>query len=56
MAADPIHQLHFRSGGNTMKESENKTLHVLRVEPGKAPEEKDIGSDLNSLQAEVEAS
>lgn len=23
-----------------MKESENKTLHVLRVEPGKAPEEK----------------
>ena len=37
-----------------MKESENKTLHVLRVEPGKAPEEKDIGSDLNSLQAEVD--
>ena len=37
-----------------MKESENKTLHILRVEPGKAPEEKDIGSDLNSLQAEVD--
>lgn len=37
-----------------MKESENKTLHVLRVEPEKAPEEKDIGSDLNSLQAEVD--
>ena len=37
-----------------MKESENKTLHVLRVEPGKVPEEKDIGSDLHSLQAEVD--
>ena len=37
-----------------MKELENKTLHVLRVEPGKAPEEKDMGSDLNSLQAEVD--
>jgi hypothetical protein len=37
-----------------MKESENKTLHVLRVKPGKVPEEKDIGSDLNSLQAEVD--
>lgn len=37
-----------------MKESENKTLHILRVEPGKAPEEKDIGSDLHSLQAEVD--
>ena len=37
-----------------MKELENKTLHVLRVEPRKAPEEKDIGSDLNSLQAEVD--
>lgn len=33
--------------------SENKTLHILRVEPGKAPEEKDIGSDLKSLQEEV---
>lgn len=37
-----------------MNESENKTLHILRVEPGKAPEEKDIGSDLHSLQAEVD--
>jgi glutamate synthase domain-containing protein 3 len=34
--------------------SENKTLRVLRVEPGKAPVEKEIGADLNSLQAEVE--
>lgn len=33
--------------------SENKTLHILRVEPGKAPEEKDIGSDLKSLQEKV---
>ena len=33
--------------------SENKTLHVLRVEPGKAPEEKEIGADLKSLQADV---
>ena len=33
--------------------SENKTLRILRVEPGKAPEEKEIGADLKSLQAEV---
>lgn len=36
-----------------MKESENKPLRVLRVEPGKAPEEKVIGADLRSLQSEV---
>ena len=34
--------------------SENKTLRVLRVEPGKTPVEKEIGVDLKSLQAEVE--
>ena len=33
--------------------SEIKTLHVLCVEPGKTPEEKEIGADLKSLQAEV---
>jgi hypothetical protein len=33
--------------------SEIKTLYVLCVEPGKAPEEKEIGADLKSLQAEV---
>ena len=33
--------------------SENKTLRILRVEPGKAPEENEIGADLKSLQAEV---
>lgn len=32
---------------------ENNNLRVLRVEQGKAPEEKEIGSDLGSLQAEV---
>ena len=32
---------------------ENKALRVLRVEPGKTPEEKEIKSDLASLQAEV---
>lgn len=35
-----------------MDETKN-TLHILRVEPGKAPEEKVIGSDLKSLQDEV---
>ena len=34
-------------------ENENNTLRVLRVEPGNAPEEKVIGADLESLQAEV---
>ena len=34
--------------------SENNTLRVLRVEPGKMPEEKEIGADLKSLQAEVD--
>lgn len=29
------------------------TLRILRVEPGMTPEEKTIGSDLKSLQAEV---
>ena len=33
---------------------ESKTLRVLRVEPVKAPQEKEIGSDLASLQAEVD--
>ena len=33
--------------------SEIKTLHVLCVEPGKTPEEKEIGADLKSLQADV---
>lgn len=37
-----------------MNESKNKTLHILRIEPGKAPKEKVIGSDLHSLQAEVD--
>jgi len=37
-----------------MTESENKTLRILCVEPGKAPEEKEIGTDLGSLQAEVD--
>ena len=37
-----------------MNETENRTLHILRIEPGKAPKEKDIGSDLHSLQAEVD--
>lgn len=32
----------------------NSTLRILRVEPGEAPEEKEIGSDLKSLQAEVD--
>ena len=35
-----------------MDETKN-TLHILRVEPGKVPEEKVIGSDLKSLQDEV---
>ena len=34
-------------------EHENNTLRVLRVEPDNAPEEKVIGADLDSLQAEV---
>jgi hypothetical protein len=34
-------------------DNENKTLRVLRIEPGKTPEEKVIGADLESLQAEV---
>ena len=34
--------------------SENKTLRILRVEPGKTPVEKEIGADLKNLQAEVE--
>ena len=34
-------------------EHENNTLRVLRVEPDNAPEEKVIGADLESLQAEV---
>ena len=34
--------------------SENKTLRILRVEPGKPAEEKEIGADLKSLQAEVD--
>jgi hypothetical protein len=33
---------------------DNGKLRVLRVEPGKAPEVKEIGSDLDSLQAEVD--
>lgn len=37
-----------------MTESENKTLRILCVEPGEAPEEKEIGTDLGSLQAEVD--
>lgn len=37
-----------------MSKSECKPLRILRVEPGKVPEEKIIGSDLDSLQAEVE--
>lgn len=36
-----------------MSENEYSTLRVLCVEPGKAPIEKTIGSDLASLQAEV---
>ena len=31
----------------------NKTIHVLVIEPGKKPCEKDIGSDLKSLQNAV---
>ena len=31
----------------------NKTIHVLVIEPGKKPYEKDIGSDLKSLQNAV---
>ena len=34
-------------------ENGNNTLRVLRVEPGNAPEERVIGADLESLQAEV---
>lgn len=33
--------------------SELKQLRILKVEPGKAPAEKLIGADLDSLQAEV---
>ena len=33
--------------------SENKTLNTLRVEPGKPAEEKEIGADLKSLQADI---
>lgn len=31
----------------------SNTLRILRVEPGKAPEEKTLNNDLKSLQAEV---